>query len=133
MRPIFVDTSFFVAILNEKDKYHDLAGEMMGTLPHPMLTTQWVLAELGNWLSYKATRDQLPFLIAEMENDSDFEILPADDASFRAGLKLYAGRPDKDWSFIDCISMSVMQSLSLTDVLTADRHFQQAGFKALLL
>lgn len=40
--------------------------------------------------------------------------------------------PDKDWSLTDCIFFVVMRQLGLTDALTADRHFQQAGFKALL-
>ena len=59
--------------------------------------------------------------------------IPADNASFRAGLELYAKRADKEWSFVDCTSIAIMDRLSLTEALTANRHFQQAGFNALLL
>lgn len=47
-------------------------------------------------------------------------------------MQLYTQRPDKDWSLTDCISFVVMKQHGLTEALTADRHFEQAGFKALL-
>jgi len=48
------------------------------------------------------------------------------------GLALYISRPDKDWSLTDCISFVVMKERGLTGALTADHHFEQAGFVALL-
>jgi uncharacterized protein len=41
-------------------------------------------------------------------------------------------RRDKEWSLTDCISFVVMKERGLTEALTADHHFEQAGFKALL-
>jgi hypothetical protein len=43
-----------------------------------------------------------------------------------------ASRPDKDWSLIDCISFVVMEEEGIQEALTADQHFEQAGFTALL-
>ena len=48
------------------------------------------------------------------------------------GVALYAERPDKDWSLTDCISFVVMRKMDITEALTGDRHFEQAGFTALL-
>ena len=45
---------------------------------------------------------------------------------------LFAKRPDKEWSLTDCISFIVMQEYGLTEALTADHHFEQAGFTILL-
>ncbi len=45
---------------------------------------------------------------------------------------MLARRLDKDWSLTDCISFAVMQERSLTEALTSDHHFEQAGFTALL-
>ena len=51
---------------------------------------------------------------------------------FERGLALYNARPDKEWSLTDCISFVVMADQGLAEGLTGDRHFDQAGFKALL-
>ena len=48
------------------------------------------------------------------------------------GFDLYRQRGDKEWSLTDCISFVVMADEVLTDALTGDRHFEQAGFVALL-
>ena len=49
-----------------------------------------------------------------------------------AATHLFAERPDKDWSLTDCISFVVMQEQGICEALTADHHFEQAGFVALL-
>jgi len=58
--------------------------------------------------------------------------LPASQELFERGLNLYRQRPDKDWSLTDCISFVVMREHGVTKALTADRHFEQAGFAILL-
>lgn len=45
---------------------------------------------------------------------------------------MYRDRVDKEWGLIDCMSFVVMNDNDLTEALTADKHFQQAGFNALL-
>jgi predicted nucleic acid-binding protein len=41
-------------------------------------------------------------------------------------------RHDKAWSLTDCTSFVVMRQHRLTEALTTDHHFEQAGFKMLL-
>ena len=48
-------------------------------------------------------------------------------------LELYGKRADKNSSLTDCISFEVMTERGMTDALTGDHHFVQAGFSALLL
>ena len=45
---------------------------------------------------------------------------------------LFDKRPDKQWSLTDCIAFVVMTRRGIQDALTADHHFEQAGFTALL-
>jgi uncharacterized protein len=47
-------------------------------------------------------------------------------------LQLYRSRPDKNWSYVDCTSFVIMQKLGIKEALTADHHFEQAGFTILL-
>lgn len=46
--------------------------------------------------------------------------------------KLLEDRLDKTWSLVDCASFVVMEERGLTEALTTDRHFEQAGFVRLL-
>lgn len=60
------------------------------------------------------------------------QIVPASQALFRSGFDLFARRPDKEWSLVDCLSFVVMKQRRLKDALTTDHHFEQTGFRALL-
>lgn len=67
-----------------------------------------------------------------MRRSAFFQILPASSELLQRGLALYQARPDKEWQLSDCISFIVMEQEGLTEALTGDRHFEQAGFQALL-
>ena len=56
MTPVFVDTYFFIAFLCRRDNLYDTAKQWMGTLSRSMVTTEWVLVELGNFMSRSADR-----------------------------------------------------------------------------
>jgi len=57
---------------------------------------------------------------------------PLSEALLARGMALYRQRPDKAWSLTDCISFVVMGDERLTEALTGDHHFEQAGFAPLL-
>jgi hypothetical protein len=59
-------------------------------------------------------------------------VVSASSELMRRGLALYLERGDKEWQLTDCISFVVMEDEGINDALTGDRHFEQAGFKALL-
>lgn len=51
---------------------------------------------------------------------------------FNAAKAFFRKHADHDYSFTDCTSFVVMRELGLTEALTTDRHFAEAGFKPLL-
>jgi hypothetical protein len=59
-------------------------------------------------------------------------IVPPTQSLSDQGVELYSERPDKGWSLTDCISFIVMRHHGVTQALTGDHHFEQAGFIALL-
>jgi predicted nucleic acid-binding protein len=86
-------------------------------------------------LSRLARPDNRPVFLAflaALEGNPAASIVPASEEVFERGLGLYRSRPDKEWSLTDCISFVVMQEQGIGEALTADRHFTQAGFVALL-
>jgi predicted nucleic acid-binding protein len=129
---IFVDTGFLVATLDPRDGLHATARDWASRTRGPFLVTEHVLWETVNFASGTANRAKSHVLVRHILESPDFEVVPARGDLFDAGLQLHARRPDRTWSLTDCISFVVMKERGLTDALTGDHHFEQAGFRALL-
>jgi predicted nucleic acid-binding protein len=70
--------------------------------------------------------------INDLRNDPLVEVVVVDSELFQRALTLFGQRNDKDWGLTDCISFVLMQERGLTEALTTDSHFSQAGFRRLL-
>ena len=128
----FADTAYFLALLNPQDGWHEPALRLSRRREGPLLTTVWVLLEVGDALATGPNRRWFPKWVDSLLASAHLEIVPATNDWFFRGLALYRARPDKEWSLTDCISFVVMRERSLTEALTSDHHFEQAGFAALL-
>ncbi len=132
MRPVFADTSYYLALVNSTDPFHELAVDWAENFLGRTFVTEYILVELGSALSRGSDRLVYLELLERLESDGSTTIIPASESLFRQGVALFGSRPDKDWSLVDCISMVVMRQRRLQEALTTDRHFVQAGFRALL-
>ncbi|WP_152052891.1 type II toxin-antitoxin system VapC family toxin [Tautonia marina] len=127
----FADTFFFLAIGNPRDAAHERSLAILANEPGPLLTTAWVLTELADALAAPGNRQAFLRLMERIRKNPSVEIVPPSPELFDRGLDLYARRPDKSWSLTDCISFVVMADRGLTEALTGDHHFEQAGFRAI--
>jgi predicted nucleic acid-binding protein len=132
MKEIFVDTYYFIAILSPSDAAHDRAREITRDEPAQLVTTAWVLTELANALAKRETRGGFLRILDALRNNPTAVVVEYDQQLHDAGIELYRSRPDKDWSLTDCISFLVMEHRKISDALTGDHHFKQAGFTTLL-
>jgi len=132
MKAVFADTFYFLALLNQRDPAHPRAVGFSRTPQMTIVTTEFVLLELADALSKPATRPETLAVWTLVETDAAFRLVRASTELLARGRKLYQERRDKEWELTDCVSFVVMQEQGLTDALTADQHFEQAGFKALL-
>ena len=132
---VFLDTAYAIALSVESDEYHQRAEELAEQLEAEktrLVTTRAVLLEIGNALSKKRYRKAAVKLLDALEQDSQVEIILLSEELYKWALELFRKRPDKDWGLIDCVSFIVMKERELTEALTTDEHFEQAGFRALL-
>lgn len=132
MKAVFADTVYFLALLNPADQFHQQSRALNQQPPGPLLTTEFIPAEVGDALSRPENRLRFARLLQLLDQQPDVEILPATSALFRLGCQFHAQRPDKEWSVTDCISFVVMQERGLEEALTSDHHFEQAGFRTLI-
>jgi predicted nucleic acid-binding protein len=126
----FADTFALVAWLNPRDEAHAAVAAFLGSFVGKLLTTEWVLMELADALSAPEARSTAVAFLQTVRADRQFEVVEYSGAAYQTGFELFASRPDKGWSLTDCISFGVMTERGLTDALTADQHFVQAGFRA---
>lgn len=132
MMRIFADSVFFFAIVNPRDPAHAKAIDFSQRNHGPLATTAWVLRELADGLASTPHRQAFRRVLDDIEANSADLIVPANAETFEKGVELYHARPDKQWSLTDCISFVVMAEEGITEALTGDHHFEQAGFTALL-
>jgi len=132
MKRVFGDTHFYIALINPADPWHGKASEWMANSDLWVLTSEFVLLEVANALSPPPQRRQFPFLLQRMRTERNIRLIRATQGLFNDAAELYGNRLDKSWSLVDCSSFVLMHRFKLRDALTADHHYEQAGFRALL-
>jgi predicted nucleic acid-binding protein len=133
---LFVDTSFFYALVNSRDEWHAAATEWQQRVvaeKRRLLTTEFVLIEVGDGLAAIHFRARAVTLIAALRNNPWVEFEPVSSALVDESLRLFATRSDKEWGITDCTSFVVMNQRGVVEALTIDDHFRQAGFLVPLL
>lgn len=132
MNQVFADTWFYLASLNPADPNHARAVVVARTDRRHRVTTDWVLVEVGDALARNGNRDVFVSFYDWTGSHQSTTVVPATRLLLEDGIRLYRFRRDKDWPLTDCISFVVMEDEGITAALTGDRHFEQAGFTALL-
>jgi predicted nucleic acid-binding protein len=132
MNMTFADTLYYLALLNPDDAAHERALSITGQRHGALVTTRWVLTEVGDAMAAPPYRPRFLRLVQAIESDPDTIIVPTTDELFHQGVTLYGQRLDKMWPLTDCISFLVMEQYGIREALTGDHHFSQAGFSVLL-
>ena len=130
----FADSSFWIALSSRRDQFHPHAIAWRQHLVRSrvlLVTTEAVLWEWMNALTDPAMRGTAAEGYRQRHRDPRIEVAPIDRDIIEAAIRLFEARPDKSWSLTHC--SSVMDGRKLNCALTADSHFQQAGFRAALI
>lgn len=130
---LLIDTVFVQALLNRRDRHHPKAVALYPRIERAeKWVTEAILIEIGDGMG-RIDREAAARFIRRCYEAPDTRVIGVDRTLIQRALDLYQARMDKTWGLTDCISFVVMQDNGLTDALTADKHFVQAGFRALLL
>ncbi len=135
MDKVFLDTSYAIALSVPKDQNHKKAlhiADLLEANAVTLVTTRAIILEIGNALSPLKYRQAAIELLESLEEDPNVKVIPITEQLYQRGFQLFKDRTDKEWGIIDCMSFVVMGDNDIDTALTADKHFQQHGFKALL-
>ncbi len=132
---VFLDTVGWIALLNATDSLHVAADHLwrsLGQQDNIIVLTDWIIAETGNGLARGVARQQFFRATESIFTSPRAKVVFVTDLILRRALVMYKDHTDKAWGLVDCVSFIVMRDEGITAAFTNDRHFQQAGFTALL-
>lgn len=130
---LFVDTSGWAYLADRStDLHRDVQTIYQQTLARQWLlvTTNYIIAELVALLTSRSriSRQQIVMFVDALKAAPQVEVIHIYTELDTAAWLLLKTRTDKEWSLVDASSFVVMTRYGLTEALTTDHHFTQAGF-----
>ena len=130
----FVDTAYLIALESKSDQYHEEAKllwqKLSGKRPE-LITSSYILDEVTAYFT-RAHQSNKAILIGDNLMNSTFvNFIHVDKVLFSKAWDHFKKYQDKEYSLTDCISFVIMNDLKITNALTFDKHFEQAGFQRL--
>jgi uncharacterized protein len=134
---LFIDTGGWANLFIHSEPYHTKSAVLIRHIVNAgdtVLTSNYVLAELSALLM-KPLCVPRPFrltILNRIRSGGWVNVAHVDADLDAASWDYLTGHTDKDYSLVDCSSFVLMEKHRLREVLTEDRHFEQAGFIRLL-
>jgi len=99
-----------------------------------VITTNYVLGELVALLGSRTAlpRSEVLAFVRTVRESLHVELIHVAPPLDAARWEFLEQRQDKSWSLTDAVSFLVMQERGMSEALTTDHHFEQAGFVTLL-
>lgn len=137
MNDIFADTSGWGHLVDPTQTHHVLAAEIYHRVRRQggkIITTNDIITELVALMTtpLRFSRQTIIRFIESLKTSPTVEIVLIDSRTDEQAWQKLKSMQDKDWSLVDCASFVIMKQRRLTNALTTDHHFEQAGFMRLL-
>ena len=132
-RRVFVDSSAYLALLDTDDEHHSEAIETLQELAqarYRQFTTNVLLIESHALILSVLGRGRAAQFLKDMQ-ESNTVVIRARAADEERAKQILFQYTDKDFSFADAISFSVMERLAIRHAFSFDRDFAQYGYTVL--
>ncbi len=124
---VFVDTSFFVALVMKRDQWHERALRALSP-EMSLVTSSLVLSETVSLLQARGRFSEALLFLREVRANEALEIIYPDPAVQSQGWDEFARWGATGANAVDCVSFALMRRHSIREALTFDQHFRHAGF-----
>jgi predicted nucleic acid-binding protein len=134
-REVFLDTAGLYALADRRDPTRQAVIEQVQKLvaaKRAIVLTDYVIDEGATLAKARAGGYAAGRLLELVERSAGIRLEWIGPDRFDAAKAFFRKHADHGYSFTDCTSFVVMRELRLTEVLTTDEHFVEAGFRALL-
>ena len=130
---LLLDTSGLLCYVHKSELQHIQAVKFLDTASY-CLTHNYVLAEfVALALVRRFPRQSTLTFVSDLLDNPDIEVVWVDKSLHREAVNLLIKRSDKTYSLCDAVSFVLMQQRGIREALTTDHHFEQEGFRRLLV
>jgi predicted nucleic acid-binding protein len=129
---IFVDTSFWVALRNQRDGHHDEAAALLDRHAAAHLaTTNHVRGETWTYLRRRGGHRAAVDFLDVVEQSPRVTVARVTEPAEQRALAWLRQHDEREYSFVDATSFAVMSALRIRDAFAFDGDFSAAGFTEL--
>lgn len=136
MKTVFVDSGYLVALDSRADQHHVAASghwrDFIRGRPR-LVTTNLVMTEVVTFFANRGMHAKAVEVGNRLLVSRVVRMIHVDEQLFATGFEYLSNRSDKRFSMTDCVSFVVMERLGISEALSFDAHFEQAGFTRLPL
>src|SRR5574341_224660 len=131
---LFVDTSAFLALANEKDKNNIAAMLFLEEIKNgkagirKIITSDYIIDETLTRIRYSVGHREAVEWGKDILESNVVEMLDVDKEIFELAWKLFETYDDKKLSFTDCTSFAIMKKKGIEKVFSFDGDFERMGF-----
>jgi predicted nucleic acid-binding protein len=124
----FVDTSFWLALLSEEDRHYETAQAIARPGLGPILTSNHVVGEAWTFIRRRFGHERAVASIRAVRAVPALTVLHVDPDLEADAWRWLNRRDEREYSFIDATSFSVMRRHRIREALAFDGDFSAAGF-----
>lgn len=124
----FLDTSFMVALLRNRERHHDVARDVWRGNDEALLTTQGIVGEVWTLMVRREHHGAAVVALNAMQRSPRLTILETENDVHEAAWGWLRRHDEHEYSFVDAVSFEVMRRRRLTEALAFDGDFTRAGF-----
>jgi len=134
---IFVDTSAFLALADEKDKHHSDATRFREEIKsgrvkiRKIFTSDYIIDETLTRIRYTVGHREAVSWGRDILASNVVEKIEVDREIFGLAWELFETYDDKALSFTDCTSFAIMKKKGIEKSFSFDEDFERLGFKNL--
>lgn len=123
---IFIDTSYYLSLLNDQDSNHDRAVGLVNQMDgEKNIVSVAVLGEMLTVGSQRFSRQAVVDYVDEVMKDKDIQKVFENEVIVDLGLKFFKSISQKNIGWVDCYSFAIIDYYKIGKVLSFDKHFRK--------
>ncbi|MGL6298914.1 MAG: type II toxin-antitoxin system VapC family toxin [Methanobacteriaceae archaeon] len=120
---IFLDANYIIALFIEEHEFNKRAKEIYQSIHEEKIISRLVITEVITVLNIKIKADTEVIKKVYRQMHNNFSIIEDHYFHDKAVQKLFKYN-ERNLSLFDCIYITLMEELGITEIVTFDEHFE---------